>query len=47
MTTDSLLGLLPGGASTGTDAIEVETFLVNDIYTPLIDAFGGGGMMAF
>jgi hypothetical protein len=26
---------------------EVETFLVNDFYVPLIDAFGGGGMMAF
>jgi hypothetical protein len=39
--TDYLLGLLPGGGN-GTDAIEVETFLVNDIYTPLIDAFGGG-----
>ena len=44
--TDSLLGLLPGGGN-GTDAVEVETFLVNDIYTPLIDALGGGGMMAF
>jgi hypothetical protein len=39
--TDSLLGLLPGGA-TGTDATEVETFLVNDFYDPLIADFGGG-----
>jgi hypothetical protein len=41
--TDFLLGLLPGGVN-GTDAIDVETVLVNDIYTPLIDAFGGSGM---
>ncbi len=41
--TDYLLGLLPGGGG-GTDATEVETLLVNDIYTPLIDALGGGGM---
>jgi hypothetical protein len=44
--TDSLLGLLPGGAG-GTDAVEVETLLVTDIYTPLIELLGGGGMMAF
>jgi hypothetical protein len=44
--TDSLLGLLPGGGN-GTDAVEVETLLVTDIYTPLIELLGGGGMMAF
>jgi len=42
--TDSLLGLLPGGGH-GTDATEVETLLVNDLYTPLIDALGGGERM--
>ncbi|MDT5278428.1 MAG: hypothetical protein QOG95_5360 [Mycobacterium sp.] len=45
--TDFLLGLLPGGVN-GTDAIDVETVLVNDIYTPLIELLGGGGgMMMF
>jgi hypothetical protein len=44
--TDSLLSLLPGGVN-GTDAMEAETFLVTDVYTPLIDAVGGGGMQAF
>jgi hypothetical protein len=44
--TDFLLGLLPGGGN-GTDGVEVEGLLVTDIYTPLIELVGGGGMMAF
>ena len=38
--TDSLLGILPGGAN-GMEAVEVETFAVNDLLTPWIDALAG------
>jgi hypothetical protein len=48
--TNSLLSLLPGGV-TGTDGVEVETLLANDLYTPAIDLLetllGGGMTMAF
>jgi hypothetical protein len=48
--TDYLISLLPGGA-TGTDGVEVETFLASQAYTPAIELLdtilGGGGMMMF